>query len=98
MTRRALLLCGIAALVGLFVNGCARETPPAEAEDTGENAAPSGDQAQIEQLALINRMLASREMAVLGAYGHASVRSSSNPDRYFISKAVSPALVTPSDI
>jgi ribulose-5-phosphate 4-epimerase/fuculose-1-phosphate aldolase len=82
---------------------CAREATPPEAEDAGEHAAPSGDlgaeaQAQIEQLALVNRMLASREMAVLGAYGHASVRSSSNPDRYFISKAVSPALVTVSDI
>ncbi len=98
MTCRALLLCGTAAVVCLFVNGCTRETAPAEAEDVAENAAPSGDQAQIEQLALVNRMLASREMAVLGAYGHASVRSSSNPDRYFISKAVSPALVTASDI
>ena len=98
MTTRALLLCGTAAFVLSFVTGCARETTPAQTEDAGENAAPSGDQAQIEQLALINRMLASREMAVLGAYGHASVRSSSNPDRYFISKAVSPALVTASDI
>ena len=99
MILHALLLCGSAAFLMLSVNGCARDTSaPAEAEDAGENAAPSGDQAQIEQLALINRMLASREMAVLGAYGHASVRSSSNPDRYFISKAVSPALVTTSDI
>ena len=43
-------------------------------------------------------MLASREMAVLGPYGHASVRSATNPDRYFIAKAVSPALVTTEDI
>jgi ribulose-5-phosphate 4-epimerase/fuculose-1-phosphate aldolase len=99
MMRHALLLCGSAAFLMLSVNGCTRDTSaPAQPEDAGENAAPSGDQAQIEQLALINRMLASREMAVLGAYGHASVRSSSNPDRYFISKAVSPALVTTSDI
>lgn len=98
MTLRALLLCGTAAMVCLFVTGCNRETTSAEAEDAAENAAPSGDQAQIEQLVLINRMLASREMAVLGAYGHASVRNGSNPDRYFISRAISPALVTTSDI
>src|SRR5688572_26251196 len=98
MTLRALLLCGTAALVCLFVTGCTRETTPAEAEDAAGNAAPSGDQAQIEQLVLINRMLASREMAVLGAYGHASIRNSSNPDRYLISRAISPALVTTSDI
>src|SRR5688572_21688367 len=98
MTTRAWLLCGTAAFVFVLVTGCARETTPAEAEPASESAAASGDRAQIEQLVLVNRMLASREMAVLGAYGHASVRSGSNPDRYFISKAVSPALVTASDI
>jgi ribulose-5-phosphate 4-epimerase/fuculose-1-phosphate aldolase len=98
MTLRALLLCGTAAVLTLFVDGCAREATSPEAEDAGEDAAASGDQAQIEQLVLVNRMLASREMAVLGAYGHASVRSATNPDRYFISRAVSPALVTTSDI
>jgi ribulose-5-phosphate 4-epimerase/fuculose-1-phosphate aldolase len=98
MTLRALLLCGTAAVLMLLVHGCARETTPPAAEDAAENAAPTGDQAQIEQLVLVNRMLASREMAVLGAYGHASVRSATNPDRYFISRAVSPALVMTSDI
>jgi ribulose-5-phosphate 4-epimerase/fuculose-1-phosphate aldolase len=98
MTTRAWLLCGTAAFVFVLVTGCARETTPAEAEPASESAAASGDRAQIEQLVLVNRMLASEEMAVLGAYGHASVRSASNPDRYFISRAVSPALVTTSDI
>ena len=98
MKPRALLLCVTAAVLVLCVQGCAREATPPETEDTGENAAPAGDQAQIEQLVLVNRMLASDEMAVLGAYGHASVRSATNPDRYFISRAVSPALVMSGDI
>jgi len=99
MAPRAWLCFGTAAFMILFACGCTRETlPPADAEDARENAAPTGDAAQVEQLVLVNRMLASREMAVLGAYGHASVRSAANPDRYFISRAVSPALVTTADI
>jgi len=98
MKPRALLLCGTAAFVCVFVTGCARETPPAEAEGESGSAVAAGDNAQVEQLVLVNRMLASAEMAVLGAYGHASVRSAANPERYFISRAISPALVTTSDI
>ena len=100
MTLRTLLLYGTAAVLMFFTLGCAQEAPPpaAEAESASEVAAPTGDAAQIEQLVLVNRMLASREMAVLGPYGHASVRSATNPTRYFISRAVSPALVTTADI
>jgi ribulose-5-phosphate 4-epimerase/fuculose-1-phosphate aldolase len=98
MKPRARLLCGTAAVLFVSLTACARETTGPAAEDAGENAAPTGDQAQIEQLVLVNRMLASDEMAVLGAYGHASLRSATNPDRYFISRAVSPALVTAGDI
>lgn len=92
------LRCSSALLLASFLSACAPEAPPVEAEAEGEAAAPGGDEAQIQQLVLVNRMLASQEMAVLGAYGHVSVRSSSNPDRYFISNAVSPALVTAGDI
>jgi HCOMODA/2-hydroxy-3-carboxy-muconic semialdehyde decarboxylase len=99
MRCRGFLFCGAAALLWVTAQGCARETtPPAATEGVSETAAADGDQAQFEQLVLINRMLASDEMAVLGPYGHASVRSSSNPDRYFISRAVAPALVTTADI
>jgi ribulose-5-phosphate 4-epimerase/fuculose-1-phosphate aldolase len=58
----------------------------------------SEDQAAIEELVLINRMLASREMGVLGAYGHVSVRNRRDPNHYFISRLVSPGLVTTGDI
>ena len=100
MTLRTRLLCGTSAVLMFFTLGCAQETPPpaAEAESAGEVPAPTGDAAQIEQLVLVNRMLASPEMAVLGPYGHASLRSATNPARYFISRAVSPALVTTGDI
>src|SRR5687768_9245551 len=99
MTPRSRLRLVAAVILGVFAGGCTQAAPPAgEGEGTREEAAPSAAQAQIEQLVLINRMLASREMAVLGAYGHASVRNAANADRYFISRAVSPALVTADDI
>ena len=56
------------------------------------------DRAAIDELVLINRMLASSEMGVLGAYGHVSVRNRQNPSRYFISRSVSPGIVTAGDI
>lgn len=99
MTSRSRLRLVAAVILGVFAGGCTQAAPPAgEGEGTREEAAPGAGQLQIEQLVLINRMLASREMAVLGAYGHASVRSTANADRYFISRAVSPALVTADDI
>lgn len=59
---------------------------------------PAADQAAIDELVLINRMLASREMGVLGAYGHVSVRNRRDPSHYFISRLVSPGIVTAGDI
>ena len=100
MTFRAFLVLSTSALLSLYASACAQETPPTDSEGTAAAAAPAatGDAAQIEQLVLINRMLASREMAVLGPYGHVSVRSMSRPDHYFIARAVSPALVVAADI
>ncbi len=56
------------------------------------------DQAAKEELVVINRMLASKEMGVLGAYGHVSMRNPRSADHYFISRRVSPGLVTVGDI
>jgi HCOMODA/2-hydroxy-3-carboxy-muconic semialdehyde decarboxylase len=43
-------------------------------------------------------MLSSEEFAVLDAYGHVSIRSQSDPNRFLIARAVAPALVTAADI
>src|SRR5258707_13072077 len=50
----------------------------------------------IEDLVAANRILA--EQGVLDAYGHVSVRHPGNPDRYVISRAMSPANVSADDI
>lgn len=71
----------------------------------GASGRPRGDSArkrkgstmtQLEDLVLANRILAAH--GVVDAYGHASMRSPSNPNRYFISRSLAPELVTVGDI
>jgi len=50
----------------------------------------------LEDLVLSYRILASH--GVVDAYGHVSVRSPDNPERYFISRSLAPELVTHNDI
>lgn len=52
----------------------------------------------INDLVLANRILASEVLKILSAYGHVSVRNPRNPNRYFISRDVSPGIVTASDV
>ncbi len=51
---------------------------------------------QIEDLVAADRILAAHE--IVDAYGHVSVRSERNPQRYFMSRALAPELVTAEDI
>ncbi|HYR91588.1 MAG TPA: class II aldolase/adducin family protein [Terriglobia bacterium] len=92
---RAFIVCNamLLALGVLFLTGCASQAPPAEAQTPAHP-----EQALIEDLVLANRMLASRELAVLDAFGHVSMRSRTNPGHYFISRYVAPGMVSTSDI
>jgi HCOMODA/2-hydroxy-3-carboxy-muconic semialdehyde decarboxylase len=56
----------------------------------------SVDAALIEDLVAANRILA--DQGVLDAYGHVSIRHPGNPNRYVISRAMSPANVSADDI
>ena len=58
-------------------------------------AAPTR-QAVIGELVVANRILANE--GVLDGYGHVSVRSPVNKDRYFLARAGAPGLVTAADI
>src|SRR6267142_2627760 len=69
------------------VTAGAQTTPPSRPE-----------QQLVDDLVLANRMLASQELGFLDAYGHVSVRSRNNPNHFFISRYVSPGIVTASDI
>jgi ribulose-5-phosphate 4-epimerase/fuculose-1-phosphate aldolase len=65
--------------------------------DRGSTAA-SQEQETINNVVLANRMLASRELAILDTAGHVSVRNPRNPNHYYISRYVSPGRVTAADI
>src|SRR5258707_8650131 len=54
------------------------------------------DAALIEDLVAASRILA--DQGVLDAYGHVSIRHPANPNRYLVSRAMSPANVTAADI
>jgi ribulose-5-phosphate 4-epimerase/fuculose-1-phosphate aldolase len=54
------------------------------------------DAALIEDLVAANRILA--DQGVLDAYGHVSIRYPANPNRYLVSRAMSPGNVTAADI
>jgi len=54
------------------------------------------DSALIDDIVAANRILA--DQGVLDAYGHVSIRHPANPNRYLVSRAMSPANVTAADI
>jgi ribulose-5-phosphate 4-epimerase/fuculose-1-phosphate aldolase len=87
-------------LVGFLTAGCGSERPAPDAapENVPPSAAPHPEQALIEGLVLSSRMLTRPEINVMGAQGHVSVRSQTNPNRYYIARYVSAGLVSTSDI
>jgi ribulose-5-phosphate 4-epimerase/fuculose-1-phosphate aldolase len=59
--------------------------------------APLPNKDLVNDLVAANRVLA-HEIHVLDAYGHVSVRDTANPNRYYLSRAISAGMVTASDI
>src|ERR1700742_2122221 len=53
-------------------------------------------QAYLRDLVVANRILATE--GVVDAFGHVSVRSPDNPDRYFMSRSRAPELITLDDL
>src|ERR1700676_3162559 len=93
------VICGVSA-VALAAFFLSRNGPPgAAATAVAETPAASRpEQALIDDLVLANRMLASQELGFVDAYGHVSVRSRINPGHFFVSRYVSPGIVTANDI
>src|SRR5262245_40789850 len=57
---------------------------------------PDSDEQRIADLVLASRILVNE--GVLDSFGHVTVRSLKNPDRYFMPRAMPPALATEQDI
>ena len=70
---------------------CASESASAQAASGGPV-----DPAVMENLVAASRILA--DQGVVDAFGHVSIRHPGNPNRYLMSRAIAPALVTAEDI
>jgi ribulose-5-phosphate 4-epimerase/fuculose-1-phosphate aldolase len=68
---------------------------PAHAAETPATADPA-TAALIRDLATASRILA--DQGVVDAFGHVSARDPVHPDRFWMSRSMAPALVTPDDI
>ena len=55
-----------------------------------------GDEARIADIVTASHVLANE--GILDSFGHISARSTQNPERFFIPRAMAPALVTRADI
>jgi HCOMODA/2-hydroxy-3-carboxy-muconic semialdehyde decarboxylase len=77
-----------ASLLTLTHSATSQNADTARAVDT--------DEQRINDLVLASRILANE--GVLDSFGHVTVRSASNPNRYFMPRAMPPALVTAADI
>ena len=94
MRFRLLLAIGILSL--LVSTSTARSAASPKAQ---QSPAPKfAEQALVEELVVSNLYLASQESGVFDPYGHVSARSRTNPNHYYVSRFVAPALVTLSDI
>jgi ribulose-5-phosphate 4-epimerase/fuculose-1-phosphate aldolase len=60
------------------------------------SAAPDPDEARIEDVITASHILANE--GILDSFGHVSARSIKNPDRFFMPRAMPPALVSRADI
>ncbi len=91
MKPHALNICSVRAVLAALL--FAIVSPPLlSAEPVAAVLTPA------EELVLVSRILASREMGVLGPYGNVSIRSRANPNRFFMAVNVTAALVSGRDV
>jgi ribulose-5-phosphate 4-epimerase/fuculose-1-phosphate aldolase len=88
MNRLALIVV-LALAAGLPLAASAQQAPP-----TAAAAKPVA--AAIDDVVAASRILADR--GILDAYGHVSIRHPADPNRYLMSRARAPALVTAADV
>lgn len=84
----ALVACGVLLMFAVTRAPAQMAPPPRQAAAL--------DAPVLDDLVAANRVLAAK--GVLDALGHVSVRDPHNPNRYWMSRSLAPALVTPSDI
>lgn len=90
MTTRTISCIAVAlAVAGIIATD-------ASAQQRGRGAAAPAARQIIDDLVLGNRILATE--GILDGLGHISVRSETNPNRFYLSRDLAPALVTAADL
>jgi ribulose-5-phosphate 4-epimerase/fuculose-1-phosphate aldolase len=90
MNRLALIAALALCAAALPLAASAQQTPPPAAVTSASVATA------VEDLVVASRILADR--GILDAYGHVSIRHPADPDRFLMSRARAPALVTAADV
>ena len=86
----------IVAILALVVVGALVDAVRfAPAKQSPASAGPA-DPKLIEDLVIANRILA--QEGVLDAFGHVTARHNRNPNRFFMSRSLAPALITADDL
>src|ERR1700676_528220 len=93
MIRQIAAAGTLSAALGLAAFGLAATCMPAHAQ-TG--AATDSNEARIEDLITASHILANE--GILDSFGHATVRSATDPGHFFMPRAMPPALVSRADI
>jgi ribulose-5-phosphate 4-epimerase/fuculose-1-phosphate aldolase len=89
-SRRSLMLQTLLASASLAIDRTLAQPSPAQPAEGGR------PDKLLEDLVAANRILV--DQGVLDGYGHVSVRSPNNPERFFMARSLAPELVTPADI
>src|SRR5436309_664295 len=83
--KQTTVACATLLLAAMFAPPCLAQANP-----------PDSDEARIADLVTASHMLANE--GILDSFGHVSTRSLQNPERFFMPRAMAPALVTRADI
>jgi HCOMODA/2-hydroxy-3-carboxy-muconic semialdehyde decarboxylase len=83
--KKTTIACATLLLAAAFATPCHAQGNP-----------PDSDEARIADLVTASHMLANE--GILDSFGHVSSRSIQNPERFFMPRAMAPALVTRADI
>ena len=100
MTRTTRLFGSVLIVIAAaFLSACAEAPPAGDPQPAADTQAttPHREQALLEDLAMANRIFG-QHVGILDIQGHASVRSQTDPDHYYISRYLSPGAVTVADL
>ncbi len=92
-SRRSLMLGTVLASASLAIEKALAQQPAPQPAPPAEGGRPDK---LLEDLVAANKILV--DQGVLDGYGHVSVRSPTNPERFWMARSLAPELVTTADL